>query len=288
MVGIDARLMRVHASFEKVWDLTENTDAMPGLASVVRKFLVRVEVLPKEAEDLKSLGLPIGEMVHIDPQGRRLVYKWVPRESALGLMTHMQRPGASAASRRNSPSRLKQSMEYIVADEAAECVLPWTPAAVMEVCAEYGAADLEAHFGRSLPELAKELSEGLWFFAVREDGRSLLVVRDVVCALVRSDASRDSVLVVRDGAVAGGGADRTHRLPFRARMADESCATAVSRAIMAELGLVLSSVELHDEDAFQVSPDVGWWKQTPPWDTRGCASVMTRVFVVPALASVGG
>jgi len=235
--SIPEQFVRIHDSLIDVTDTVENMDFFPGLPSVVRKFMVRVEVTSNDAATLRMLGLPSGTL-----SAPAAKYRWVPRESAIGLLKHLNLGTQTRASRMR-PAWMKRSMNRTLVDPEVKGLLPWTSEAVAEVCAKYRAVDYEKEFGVTLEDLVEELKEGISFLTLRRHDSKLLVARDVVSLLVESPGGLAAVVSEEKP---GHGSVSSQELPNALRFADEGCVTAARRAAKVELGMSAAEMTIAD------------------------------------------
>lgn len=227
----------IHDSLIDVTDTVENMDFFPGLPSVVRKFLMRVEVTTTSDQALLDLGLPSGTLTAASSRK----YRWVPRDSAIGLLKHCNLGANQPRASRLRPSWMSRSMNRTIVDPEVQGLLPWTVEAVAEICAKYHVTDYKKEFGVGLEDLVRELGNGSSHLAVRRHGGRLLCTRDVVSLLLESPGGLTAV-VAEEHRREGMKPLNTQELPNALRFADEGLAAAARRAAKVELGL--SAAEL--------------------------------------------
>lgn len=239
-VEISLDLVRVSERLMSVKDVEEKTDFYRGLPSIVRKFLVKVVVLKKSPEALSAIGLSPENASGILQRGD-ITYKWMPRDTAVGLSkpkTSKRASGGGAAPTakfcaKNPIAKLCDSVSQcrFTLEELATPVLPWTERSVLDIFKAHDVPSSHSQFGVSLEELVARLSQGELTLGVRQRDHQLFCVVSNVC--LRASALDGFVIVQKDSTRRG---RSQYALPMIHILPDESVWSAARRVAHSHFG----------------------------------------------------
>lgn len=223
-----------------VLSITENLecfDHMPGLPSIVRNYVVQVNVSASSVDDLDKIGAPHGRL---EIEGYR--YTWLKIKEATNLRKHLKK---------ESSKKMKLKKQKVVLDSSAEPVLAWSEAEVLKHLAEAGMSreHAESLWNADLKTLVERLRNGQLSLARGEVGRGLLCVEDTVVLYSRS--KDDMVLVQSKSNKLSGRAG----LPSTRKFANESAWAASFRMSFLSLGILSPNFRIAEEANAPVKSD---------------------------------
>lgn len=263
--GIPEKAVRLNDAMLDVTDTVENMDLFPGLGSVVRKFLVRAEVIATDQPTLSKLGIPGGSMT-VKGKSSTKIFKWCEKERSIGLLKYFSR--ANAAGRRASRKHkgaAHRSMRRTV-DQNSEVLLPWTKEAVAEICEKHHVKSVQQEFGFPIEHLVAELNDGVSFFSLhRRIPDRLFIVRDVISLFLDDNGA---AAVWEDHEDADSSKPKGAELPCELRYADESCLSAARRAAKIELGIHAVDLLIGEAPVEQASTSSDHYKSFDVHDWR--------------------
>mmetsp|Transcript_80784 Transcript_80784/g.168533 ORF Transcript_80784/g.168533 Transcript_80784/m.168533 type:complete len:815 (-) Transcript_80784:50-2494(-) len=249
--GIPEAAVMMHDNLLDVTDTVENMDLFPGLGSRVRKFLAHCEVATSDPKLLRTLGAPNGTM-RVKGSGSSIkTYKWVSKESCIGLLKYFKR--ATAAKKRATylAGRGHASMYWTV-DGEAEVMLPWSAKALEELCQKHSIKSIQKDFGFPLNHIVSELNEGYSFLTLAKGSvpSKLIICRDIVSLLL--DNAGEAAVIPTAGHEDADDDEVEAALPCQLRLADESCAATARHVAKKSLGMSASELLLSETELEQV------------------------------------
>mmetsp|Transcript_10234 Transcript_10234/g.16671 ORF Transcript_10234/g.16671 Transcript_10234/m.16671 type:complete len:666 (+) Transcript_10234:51-2048(+) len=239
---------------ESIMDTTEIVEMgeyYRGLVSMLRKFVVRIEVSQVSVEKLTSVASALGAQ----SGGGGVEYEWLPKDKAMSVLQQ---------AKEKSSSSLNALGSSIAFDALQEPALPWTSKSLGDILKKRHVRSPESHFGIPIDTLVKRLNDGYISLGLRQHDVRLVCVEEVVVLWVECD---EGVFVERDGfacascsqkkkgrrsSTAIGGAIGKYNLPFAKKFSNEDVMHTARRIAFAYFNASAWVVTVEDHEVEEV------------------------------------